>query len=72
MCRCIEGGWMRPMATGEDGKVGGSGKGDRYFTLIFHGHVWVLQGQHDSIYSRAFVKYFYFKDLLGSIRFDRI
>jgi hypothetical protein len=41
-CGCKGGGWMRPVAAGEDGKVGGSRRGDRYFTLIFHGHVLVL------------------------------
>jgi hypothetical protein len=30
---------MHPMVAGEDGKVEGGRKGNRYFTLIFHGHV---------------------------------
>ncbi len=41
---CIAGVWMQLLAVGEDAKVGGGRRGDRYFTLIFHGHVW-LQGQ---------------------------
>jgi hypothetical protein len=32
---------MQPMAATEDSKAGGGGRGDKYFTLIFHGHVWV-------------------------------
>jgi hypothetical protein len=46
---------MQPMEVGEDCKVGGGRRGDRYFTLIVHGHVWVVKGQCVIIYSRAFV-----------------
>ncbi len=53
MCGCIRGGLMWLVVAGEDGKARDFGRGDRYkvyYTLIFHGHVWVVQGWCDSIY----------------------
>ncbi len=55
-CGCQWGGWMQPVAAGEDGKVGGSGRGNKYFTLIFHGHVWGLHARPVCSMCRVFTR----------------